>query len=79
MIVLLRAGGLKVVIYVDDHPPPHVHVLGDGEAKIRLVGSNGRPQVIESVGMKQGNLRRALLAVSEAQTMLLEEWTKIHG
>ena len=79
MIVPLRAHGLRVVIYVDDHPPPHVHVLGDGEAKIRLVGADGRPELIESSGMKLGDVRKALEAVTEAQPMLLDEWSRIHG
>lgn len=79
MIVVLRAGGLRVVIYVDDHPPPHVHVLGDGEAKILLVGENGRPEIVDVAGMKLGDLRKALVAVAEAQSMLLEEWSKLHG
>jgi hypothetical protein len=79
MIVLLRAHGLRVVIYIDDHPPPHVHVLGDGEAKIRLVGADGRPELIESSRMKAGDVRKALAAVTEAQSMLLDEWSKIHG
>lgn len=79
MIVLLRAGGFRVVIYVDDHPPPHVHVLGDGEIKIRLVGADGRPEIMDVSGMKAGDVRKALLAVTEAQSMLLDEWSKIHG
>lgn len=46
MVVVLRAYGLKVVIYRDDHKPAHVHVLSDGEAKIDLVGSDGRPRLL---------------------------------
>ena len=34
MVTVLRAGGLRVVIFVDDHEPAHVHVFGDGQAKI---------------------------------------------
>jgi hypothetical protein len=79
MIVLIRAGGLRIVIYVDDHPPPHVHVLGDGEAKVRLVGAGGRPEIMDVNGMKSGDLRKAMSAITEAQAMLLEEWSKIHG
>lgn len=79
MIVLLREAGLRIVIYVDDHPPPHVHVLGDGEAKVRLVGPDGRPQIVDVNGMKEGDLRKALRAIAEAQAELLEEWSKIHG
>ncbi|MEO6015004.1 MAG: DUF4160 domain-containing protein [Devosia sp.] len=79
MIVVLREAGLRIVIYVDDHPPPHVHVIGDGEARIRLVGPDGRPQVMEVDGMKVGDLRKALAAIENAQAMLLGEWSRIHG
>lgn len=79
MIVLLREAGLRIVIYVDDHPPPHVHVLGDGEAKVWLVGPDGRPRVMDAGTMRFGDLRKALRAISDAQAMLLDEWTKIHG
>jgi hypothetical protein len=80
MITVLRAAGLRVVIYVDDHPPPHVHVIGDGEARIRLVGPDGRPQIMDGGNtMKIGDLRKALMAVAEAQSALLDEWTKLHG
>jgi len=30
MPTVLRAGGLRVVIYPNDHPPAHVHVIGPG-------------------------------------------------
>jgi hypothetical protein len=30
MPTVLRIGGLRVVIYPNDHPPAHVHVLGPG-------------------------------------------------
>ena len=38
MIVVHRAGGFRFVIYTSDHEPAHVHVIGDGHAKINLVG-----------------------------------------
>jgi hypothetical protein len=38
MVTVHRASGMSVVIYLDDHPPAHVHVFGDGEAKIELLG-----------------------------------------
>jgi hypothetical protein len=34
IVTVLRAEGLRVVIFVNDHQPAHVHVFGDGEAKI---------------------------------------------
>jgi hypothetical protein len=79
MITVLRAYGLKVFIFSDDHEPAHVHVRGDGQAKIKLVGADGQPEVMWSAGMTQAERGRALRAVREAQTELLEKWRRIHG
>ena len=46
MVTVLRAHGLRVVIFVNDHQPAHVHVFGDGEAKINLHGSDGAPALV---------------------------------
>ncbi|HTW71301.1 MAG TPA: DUF4160 domain-containing protein [Acetobacteraceae bacterium] len=43
MVTVLRAHGLRVVIFANDHLPAHVHVFGDGEAKIDLCGADGVP------------------------------------
>jgi hypothetical protein len=37
MVTVLREGGLRVRIYTDDHEPAHVHVVGDGIARVSLV------------------------------------------
>lgn len=36
MVTVLRAEGFRIVIFTNDHEPAHVHVFGDGEAKIDL-------------------------------------------
>ncbi|MBN9305946.1 MAG: hypothetical protein BGO82_01065 [Devosia sp. 67-54] len=79
MIVILRAHGLRIVIFTDDHPPPHVHVIGDGQAKIRLAEVGGKPEVLEATGMKASSLKKALQAVTDHQEMLMERWRQIHG
>ena len=79
MVTVLRAQGLRVVIYVNDHDPAHVHVFGDGEAKINLLGTAGSPLLIWADGMSRGELRRAMRIVTEEQTALLAQWEKIHG
>lgn len=78
MITILRAHGLRVVIYQFDHPPPHVHVLGDGEAKIELV-AGGTPRLLYVRGMKAGGVRKALEAVTDNQDMLLRMWSELRG
>ncbi len=79
MVTVHRAHGLRIVIFVDDHEPAHVHVFGDGEAKINLAGSEGDPELIFAIGMTRADVRRAMGVVREQQAYLLERWSEIHG
>ena len=79
MVTVLRAQGLRVVIFVNDHLPAHVHVLGNGEAKINLVGADGVPILVWEDKMSRGDLRRAMRLVTEERAFLLERWEEIHG
>ena len=51
---------LRVVIFTNDHRPAHVHVFGDGEAKINLLGVDGTPELIWAHAMSRGEVRCAL-------------------
>lgn len=79
MVTIFRADGLRFVIFVDDHEPAHVHVFGDGEAKINLLGLSGEPELIWADGMKRGDIRKAMRIVEEQQDAFLESWRNIHG
>ncbi|MCV3241120.1 DUF4160 domain-containing protein [Mesorhizobium sp. ZC-5] len=65
--------------FVDDHEPAHVHVFGDGEAKINLIGNQGVPELVWAVGMKRSELRRAMAVVTANRDTLLAHWREIHG
>ncbi|RDD70293.1 DUF4160 domain-containing protein [Paracoccus versutus] len=58
MVTIHRAHGLRIVIYTDDHEPAHVHVFGDGHAKINLAGPEGGPELVWAEEMKRNELRR---------------------
>jgi hypothetical protein len=62
MVTVPRADGLRVVIYVNDHQPAHVHVFCDGEAKINLLGASalGIPELVWAESMTRGEVRRAM-------------------
>ena len=77
--MVLRSGGLRVIIFRDDHEPAHVHVRGDGDCKINLVGATGLPELVWARGMTEAEKRRAIATVREAQFELLEQWRRIHG
>jgi hypothetical protein len=79
MVTVLRAHGLRVVIFTNDHPPAHAHVFGDGEAKIDLLGADGTPELIWADAMSRGEIRRALRIVTEQQAFLRARWEDIHG
>ena len=79
MITVLRAHGLRVVIFVDDHEPAHVHVFGDGHAKINLVSADGDPLLVWAEDMTKGEVRRAFKVIVENQAALLKRWNEIHG
>ena len=75
MITVLRSTGLRFVIYTDDHAPAHLHVYGDGEARIDIVALS----VLSNRGMRQRDLARALTIVAEHRADFLERWQDIHG
>ena len=79
MVTVFRAQGLRVMIFVDDHQPAHVHVFGDGQAKINLLGAGGTPELVWADGMTRGEVRRAVKIVVEQQALLLARWEDIHG
>lgn len=69
----------RIVIFTDDHEPAHVHVFGDGHARINLVGPNGEPELVWAEGMKRNEVRRAMDVVIEQQMAFLARWRSMHG
>ena len=76
MPTVLRAHGLRFVIFVDDHPPAHVHVVGRGEARIAIADPNA---VLTITGMSKPDVARAQNVVRLHRNTLLDAWTRIHG
>lgn len=79
MVVVHRAHGFRFVIYTADHEPAHVHVTGAGQAKINLLGPDGNPEIVSSVGIKRSDLRPLVAEVFERRDHFLQEWERIHG
>ena len=71
MVTVLRVEGFRVVIYSNDHLPAHVHVCGDGEAKVNLFGADGAPDLIWADNMTRAEIRRAIRIVEREQAFLL--------
>jgi hypothetical protein len=79
LVTVLRADGFRVVIYINDHLPAHVHVFGSGEAKIDLLGPDGTPDLVWADNLTRGEVRRAMRIVAGQQSFLLRRWEGIHG
>ncbi len=79
MVTIHREHGLRVVVFINDHEPAHVHVFGDGEAKINLIGAGSQPELIWTDGMNRAEVRRALRIVVENQLAFIRRWEEIHG
>jgi hypothetical protein len=76
MPTVLRIGGLRVVIYPNDHPPAHVHVLGPGWlVVINLIG----PKVREVINCSEREARRVLQLIGDHQAELTDAWRRFHG
>jgi len=79
-VVTVRcANGMRLVIYLNDHPPAHVHFFGDGKAKIDLLGTRGVLELIWADCTSRVEVRRAMRLVAEHQAFLLQRWKDIHG
>lgn len=80
MPTIKRIGGLRVVIYPNDHRPAHVHVIGKGcEVVFRLHCPEGPTELRENFGFsvqELGSIRAALVA---DLAYLCNEWGEIHG
>lgn len=77
MVTVLREAGFRAVIFLDDHEPAHVHVFGDGEAKVDL--RSDPPRLLWARGMSRGDIRKCMQMVTENRLPLLARWEEIHG
>ncbi len=79
MVVSHRAYGFRFVIYTLDHEPAHSHITGSGQAKIDLLGPDGAPRVVFSIGIGRSDLRRLIGEAVARRDSFLREWERIHG
>jgi hypothetical protein len=80
MPTIIRKNGFRVVIYPNDHSPPHVHVLKqDGEVRVEL-SETSAPRILSIVGnIGDKDVVRAIDIVKVHQVELLTVWREIHG
>jgi len=80
MVKIRTIGAFRVFFYSNEHEPEHVHVARDnGEVKIELFTANGKPKLVEAVGMKRSDIRRAMKIVAENRDEFFEAWRAYFG
>ena len=81
MPTVLGLGNVRVVIYSNDHPPPHVHaVKGDAaRAKFNLNCPDGPVELVEQEGFKLTEIRRIGVAIADDLAAICKTWSEIHG
>lgn len=72
---VLEFDGIKVKIYVRDHNPPHVHVIGKGHEAIFEVPSL---DLISNSGFSRADIVRILNQIGPRVIYLWEYWNENH-
>ena len=80
MTIVHRFNGYRVVIWLNDHRPAHVHVIGKGgEAVFKLHCPEGPPELREVYGLSTKQVKDILEKLTELLSELCEGWSEIHG
>lgn len=81
MAEIFRLNGFKVVIFSDDHDPPHVHIRkGDFEVKIDISGDRAVLMAGEENSKRAADQKlrkQALKIANDNLAMLMDEWRQI--
>ncbi|MGH9641816.1 MAG: DUF4160 domain-containing protein [Terriglobales bacterium] len=71
---------MRIVIYLADHRPAHVHVMApDGEAVFNLNCPNGPCELRENYGVKARTLNKIERLINGHINELCGAWEGIHG
>ena len=66
-------GGYRIMLYAEDHNPPHVHVIGrDFQAKVRI-----RDAAIFAGAIPPRHRREALTWIAASHDQLLTKWNEL--
>ena len=81
MPTVLRLRKVRVVIYPNDHPPPHVHAVRANEARAKFVLNcpEGPVALLEQTGFKPAEIQAIGAAIAADLAAICERWRNIHG
>lgn len=75
-----RERGFRIVIWPNDHPPPHVHVFKEAGEVILLIPSEREvPEIRGARRMQAADIAEAMQMVREHAQTIRQKWDEIHG
>ena len=78
--VLPKLRGWRVVIFPNDHRPPHVHVIGTEEhARFELQCDVGEVRLLSNIGFQRAQIRQIEAYLLGHLDHLCNEWERLHG
>lgn len=81
MPTVLRINNIRIAIYPNDHPPPHVHAVGpDGAlAKFNLNPPDGPVTLAEQTGFREKDIAVLGQAIAAHYAAIYAIWRQYHG
>jgi hypothetical protein len=80
MPTLMRIGAARVVVYLNDHRPAHVHVIGSGHLAVFDLNCPDGPPVLREVrGYSRVEASRFKEDLRAHLQALCDRWRAIHG
>ena len=80
MPTILKVRSWRVVIYTNDHRPPHVHVIGTAEhARFELLCDLKRVRLMSTIHFSASQLALIENQLVINLVQLCSEWGRIHG
>jgi Domain of unknown function (DUF4160) len=78
--VLPHFRGWRVVIFPNDHRPPHVHVIGaEAHERFELLCDLGQVRLLSNIGFDRSELKKIVDRLQDHLAHLCSEWGRIHG
>ena len=81
MPTVLTLRNIRVVIFTNDHPPPHVHAIKANlaAARFKLNCPGGPVELCDHEGFRRSELNEIAALVAEYLDLVCIKWREIHG
>lgn len=80
MPTLFQVGSHRVMVYLNDHTPAHVHAIGaGGHAKFELGATPDDVVLVEVDEISTSSVKRIAAAIIDRHEECLKNWEKHHG